>query len=135
MAQNSPGVEEHFPRSPSMSSILRRGWLLVSALIVLPGCVDGVSWLPDSSGFVFTTDRGQLVLHDVSTKTTRVLVEDTKSNTYWPAVSPDGAKFAVARLHFDGKRKSHLQVVVYDRKGKVVHESPLIDWGSSDQET
>jgi len=115
-----------------MSSIRRRGWILLSLLIVIPGCVNGVSWLPDSSGFVFTTDSGKLVVYDVKTKATRVLVEDTKSSTYWPAVSPDGGRIAVARLRFDDL-KSHLQVVVYDLKGKVVHESKSIAWGRSDQ--
>jgi Tol biopolymer transport system component len=102
---------------------------LVATLLIVPGCVNGVSWLPDSSDFVFTTDRGRLVLYDVKTKAVRVLVEDTKSSTYWPAVSPDGARIAVARLRFD-ELKSHLQVVVYDLKGKVVHESKSIAWGT-----
>jgi hypothetical protein len=117
----------------SQPHMINRRLLWLSLLIVIPGCVNGVGWLPDSSGFVFTTDRGQLVLYDIATTTARVLVEDTKSNTYWPAVSPDGAKIAVARLRFDDRRQSHLQVVVYDRKGKVLNESKSLSWGSSDQ--
>jgi hypothetical protein len=135
LAENRARIisDNYCPRSPPLPSLIRRGWLLLSLLIVIPGCVNGVGWLPDSSGFVFTTDGGPLVLYDVKTKAARVVVADTRSNTYWPAVSPDGARIAIARLRFDDQHKSHLQVVVYDLKGKAVHESKSIPWGRSDQ--
>lgn len=107
--------------------------LMAPLLGIAVGCVNGVGWLPDSSGFIFTTQHGHLVHYDVATKATRVLVEDTKSNTYWPAVSPDGKTVAVARLSFEKERNARLQVVVYDRQGKVVHESKRLAFGVSDQ--
>jgi hypothetical protein len=108
-----------------------RRFVVAAATLSLCGCINGVGWLPDSKGFVFTTDSGALVLFDLDKRAPRVLVADTKSNTYWPAVSPDGKQVAVARLDIDAAKKGHLQVLVYDLAGKLVHESPRFAWGQA----
>jgi hypothetical protein len=99
-------------------------------LLILCGCINGVGWLPDSSGFVFTTASGKLIHYDLKKRAAKVLVEDTKSNTFWPAVSPDGKQIAVARLEIGGNKKAELQVVVYDFAGKEAHQSPRLPWGT-----
>jgi hypothetical protein len=112
-----------------LEAIMLRSSIVAAACLTLCGCINGVGWLPDSKAFVFTTDSRALVLFDVEKRATRILVADTKSNTFWPAVSPDGKQVAVARLEIDESRKGHLQVVVYDLAGKVAHESPRFAWG------
>ncbi len=71
----------------------------VCLICLLPGCVPGVGWLPDSSGFVYTTPQGELVAYDLATKQGRPLLKDpAAATTCWPAVSK-GGKVALARLH------------------------------------
>jgi hypothetical protein len=108
-----------------------RGWLLFAtaqSLLLLTGCVPGVAWLPDSSGFVYTAgkDYQQLVHFDVAKKQRRILVEDTKAPTFWPAVSPDGQQIAVAQLA--GAEAKNLQIVRYDRAAKELHRSKAFAW-------
>src|SRR5688572_1790358 len=63
------------------------------------GCVLGVGWLPDSTGFVFTTPKGQLVAYDIATKKQRVVLQDPAAiTTCWAAISPSGKKIALAHL-------------------------------------
>lgn len=112
-----------------------RGGLWVFPLtlaFLLSGCVNGVSWLPDSSGFFFTTSKGQIVLFDVKTRKRTVVAADTKSNTYWPALDPEGKHIAVARLTFEDKKVGKLEVVLYDRDGRETHRSPSFSWGMLD---
>jgi hypothetical protein len=71
---------------------------IVGLAVLASGCVNGVGWLPNASGFVYPTNKCQLVLFDLKTKAAKVLVADTGTNTYWPAVSPNGKRIAVAGL-------------------------------------
>ena len=96
--------------------------------LVMEGCIDGVGWLPDSSGFVFTAEDGRLVHFDVKSRKERVLVADTDSNTFWPAVSPDGKRIAVARLNYPGQQGA-LQILNYDLSGKEILRSKKFPWG------
>ena len=106
--------------------------LIFSALAGATGCnFDGVVWLPDSSGFVYTTP-GQLVRYDVSTGKSRVLTTEDMS-TILPAVSPDGKRIAIARLPSTREKWSNssrgiLQVIVYDLEGKELQRSPELTW-------
>ncbi|HEV3257374.1 MAG TPA: hypothetical protein VG013_10875 [Gemmataceae bacterium] len=95
------------------------------------GCVPGVGWLPDSSGFVYTAGKNntQLALYDLVKGEPHVLVEDTGAGTYWPAVSPDGQRLAVAKLTMTkGRKQTTLQVVLYSRAGKELKRSKVFDW-------
>src|SRR5262249_28274483 len=74
-------------------------------------------------------DFNQLVVYDFQKGQKQVLVADTGAVTVWPAVSPDGQRIAVAKwVPTPGLKLTHLQVIVYDRKGKQVHRSKLLDW-------
>jgi hypothetical protein len=106
---------------------------LVMPLLLLAtstGCVPNpVTWLPDSSGFVYVGGKsGHDLLHyDIARQTQRVLLPETK--TCWPAVSPDGKRVAVADLSAEGYKPSTLQVIVYTLKGKEIQRSKVFDWG------
>jgi hypothetical protein len=103
---------------------------LLSCMIFLSGCFPGVAWLPDSSGFIYTSGKEyqRLALYDVTKKKQTVLVEDTKAQTIWPAVSPDGKQIALVRLSEDKDKDIALQIVVYDRAGKEVKHSKVFPW-------
>jgi hypothetical protein len=107
--------------------------LLVPLLALLTGCVPGVGWLPDSSGFVYTGGKGgkQLLLFDVKKKATRVLADGV--GPAWPAVSPDGKRVAVACRHKDGEGLI-VTVSVFDLTGKRLHRSKGLAWGASDRD-
>jgi hypothetical protein len=106
-------------------------WLLLTAPLVV-GCVPRVVWLPDSSGLVFTENKGKrLVRYDLKQKKKLVLVEDTGTRTVGPDVSPDGAQVAVARWKRKLDKAGKLQVVVYSIKGKEEWRSPDFDWEDS----
>lgn len=107
-------------------------WLaLLGGVLLLPGCINGVSWLPDSSGFVYTTSKGELILFDLKSKSKKTLVANTKSNTYWPAVSRDGKRIACASLKHERGKQGKLQIVLFDLTGKEVHRSPTFAWGAA----
>src|SRR4051794_40833832 len=97
-----------------------RHWLifLIPWLACCAGCIPGVGWLPDSSGFVYTggNEKKQLLLFDVKKKTRTVLVNDVGGPT-WPAVSPDGKHIAVMQFDRDELQKGNalfLRALVFD---------------------
>jgi hypothetical protein len=113
----------------------RRGHLIAAALLSLAGTgcgspLPGIAWLPDSSGFIYTGGKNyeRLIHRDLTASTSSVLVKDTKSNTVWPAVSPDGRRVAVARVLRESAQTGTLQVVIYDRQGKEVQHSQVFAW-------
>src|SRR5262245_299998 len=105
-----------------------RSLILLSA-ITLAGCLPGGTWLPDSSGFVFTAGHNyeQLVFFDSRTGKTSVLVKDIGAPTFWPAGSPDGKQIAVARKRVKGETAT-LQLVFYDRSGKELEATEQFRW-------
>jgi hypothetical protein len=99
--------------------------LLAGLLFCLVGCIPGVGWLPDSSGFVYTTPGGELRAYDLATKKHRlVVVDNAAKTTAWPAVSPDGKQVALADLTSDAREeKAYLQIAVCDLAGRAEFRS------------
>ncbi len=119
------------PRPPSPPCWLRSSVLLFLGALASTGCIPGVAWLPDSSGFVYTSGEHftRLALYDVTKKQDKVLVEDTGAGTLRPAVSPDGQRIAVARMIATrGQKRTQLQVVFYSLAGKELSRSTVFDW-------
>jgi hypothetical protein len=126
---------------PTMNRMsARRSALAVAALLTLvglPGCLPrGVVWLPDSSGIVFTDmEHARLVCYDLTRKARKILVDDTKSKTTWPAISADGKRLAVARVVDSTEMGSKVEttrteVIIYDIRGQELKRSrPLITTG------
>ena len=108
-----------------MRASLRRLLRLLPVLLPLlaAGCLPNATWLPDSSGFVYTGGKNKdaLYLYDLDKKEPRVLVEKG-AGPAWPAVSPDGKRIAVALRHDDGTDVT-LEVIVFDRDGKELQRS------------
>jgi hypothetical protein len=105
--------------------------LLLLVALASAGCIPGVGWLPDSSGFIYTAGekRTRLVHYDLAQGKGNVLVEDTGAGTLWPAVSPDGKRIAVAKLALpEGQKRTTLQVILYSRAGKEPVRSEVFDW-------
>ena len=97
----------------------------LTALVVIAagcssGCLPTATWLPDSSGFVYTegAPAKRLVRYDLAKGRPRVLVEDTEGDAHLPAVSPDGKRVAVAQ----GK-EGRLRVILFDLDGKELQRS------------
>jgi dipeptidyl aminopeptidase/acylaminoacyl peptidase len=91
--------------------------------VLAAGCLPNATWLPDSSGFVYTGGKNKdaLFLYDLGKKAARTLVEKG-AGPAWPAVSPDGKRIAVALRHDDGTDVT-LEVIVFDRDGKELQRS------------
>ncbi len=103
------------------NTLLRVGLFLI--VLTNTGCIPGITWLPDSSGFVYTTENRSLVHFDVAKGKERTIVDDTETETAWPAVSPDGKQVAVARLVHENGKPDFLQIIIYDMNGKVTRRS------------
>jgi hypothetical protein len=100
----------------------------IGLLLVVSGCVPGVAWRPDSSGFVYTDREGKRLLDfDLKTKKSSVLVADTGTATAWPAMSPDGKQLAVARAEERKGLPRRVQVARYSSEGKLVGRSPWFE--------
>jgi hypothetical protein len=112
----------------SASLARRLPLLLLPLLLFSTGCLPGIDWLPDSSGFVYSGGRGkkQLMLFDVKTKKSKALSADAVGNT-WPSVSPDGKKVAAAVRSQRGGT-AYVTVRVFGRDGKLLHRSKDIEW-------
>jgi hypothetical protein len=112
---------------------LRRGAFAALACVTLlgSGCLPGVVWLPDSSGFIYVARDGKkltrLVHFDVATKKARTLAEKI-DETAQPALSPDGKRIAVAKYTREKDKPRTLQVVLLDAQGKEVSRSKEFEW-------
>jgi hypothetical protein len=105
--------------------------VLLGVALSSSGCVPGVGWLPDSTGFIYTSgaDYTQLCHFDLQKNERHVLVGDTGAPTGWPAVRSDGQLIAVAKFTAEPMQKqARIQITVYDRQGKEVHRSKVLDW-------
>jgi len=103
---------------------------IASVIIGVAGCFPkGVVWLPDSTEVIFTENEGaRLVRYDLVKKARKVIVEDTKTKTSWPAISADGKKIAVARIETFREKGSateteRTQVIIYDLLGRELQRS------------
>jgi hypothetical protein len=103
-------------------------WATITLLLIgVTGCIPGISWLPDSSGFIYEAgNKGQNLVHfDIAKKTQRTIVCDAKLQTAWPAVSPDGKSLAAARLTLDQDKGDSVQLLIYDLNGKSKKQSKV----------
>jgi hypothetical protein len=119
------------PCANSLRCRLLAAGVLLLGVLSSAGCVPGVAWLPDSSGFYYTsgTEHTRLNLYDAASNKSKVVVKDTGAGTLWPAVSPDGEQIAVAKLiHTVGSKQTKLQVVLFSRAGKELSRSKEVDW-------
>jgi hypothetical protein len=110
-------------------TLLRAGFFLI--LLANTGCIPGITWLPDSSGFIYTTYSRNLIHFDVAKGKERTIVDDTETGTFWPGVSPDGKQVAVARLTHEKGKPDILQVIIYDMNGKVVQRSSAFTYSEA----
>ena len=107
--------------------------LLVAPLLLVAGCVP-VMWLPDSSGFVYVSKDSSVVLYEVAGGKKKVILEKVPGETMWPALSPDGKKFAIAVSTKKEQPKKHFEVhvQVFNLQGKEMHRSPSFAWSDAD---
>src|SRR5258708_3945045 len=83
-----------------------------------------ISWLPDSSGFVFTEDDGRSLIHfDIKNQTRKTIVKDSDTRTLKPAVSPDSKQIALVRIVAEKDKPARLQVLLYGFDGKRIRRS------------
>jgi dipeptidyl aminopeptidase/acylaminoacyl peptidase len=110
----------------SASPSARLRLLALLPALLLTGCVPGVGWMPDSSGFVYTAGAkgDQLRFFDLKSGQARVLGAE-EAGPAWPRVSPDGKRIAVVR---SGDSNGALLVSVFDREGKELHRSEALVW-------
>jgi hypothetical protein len=115
-----------------------RAWfprLLPAILLLAAGCLPNATWLPDSSGFVYTggQHKDALYLYDLEKKKPHVLVEKG-AGPAWPAVNADGKRIAVVlrtwrlALASEPSNPVNLEIVVFGRDGKELHHSPKLEW-------
>jgi hypothetical protein len=106
-------------------AIVVNGWFLFGCVHEWPG----ITWLPDSSGLVFVADlemkenqtgseAATLHLFDLASGTDRVLLADTGTATFRPAVSPDGQSIALAKVDAYPHKPATLTIILLDRQGK-----------------
>jgi hypothetical protein len=119
---------------------MRRSYLLRKSFVALcfvtvAGCYDtgwdeGITWLADSSGFVYTSPAVNMRLYhfDVATRKHRMLADHTDAWTKWPAVSPDGKQVAVARIEYLKGKPGTLQMIRYNLDGKELSRSNELSW-------
>ncbi len=109
-------------------------WAGIIALLAVMagGCLPlEVSWLPDSSGFIYpeVADRRftkiTLKHYDLGTRKEQVIVQD--AGTAFPGVSHDGQMFAEARVIGPGNQPPFvLELVIRDLAGKVLEKLPPV---------
>src|SRR5260370_24371269 len=107
----SDGTNLPHPGTPPMRI---RVTFAVLVLLLATGCLpDAVVWVPDGKSLVWTEDRGtRVVLYALAKKERHGVEDNTNSQTTWPAVSPDGTLFAVARAVRAGVEPSTMEIVL-----------------------
>jgi hypothetical protein len=114
--------------------------MVACLLLATTGCVeDGVTWLPDSSGFIFTNKDGTQVVHfDVKRRAQRIVTPFT-GKTKWPGLSADGKRLAVAdciRTSTKGSSKYSLTITIYSLEGEQLkHSKPFTFTSEGTSET
>ncbi len=110
--------------------------VLAFGSICLGGCLpDRLVWLPDSSGFLYTsgTDRTKIVRYDVGQRSSRVIANLPSQRTITPGLSPDGKQIALVRIERSKDRQT-AQVLLMSQSGETIHESKVFQFGDSRKE-
>ena len=105
--------------------------LLSLTLLGVTGCgmPNGVVWLPDSSGIIYSDKEGsRLVQFDLAKQASRVVVGDTNTHTTWPGLRADGKRVAVAKVEEfktkdSNRSKFCTQVFIYELDGTLAKQS------------
>ena len=118
---------------------MKRVFLIVIALTpaLVAGCLPNATWLPDSSGFVYTggPHKDTLYLYDLEKKEPRrpggkgrrpgVAGPSRRRQTYRRGATPLSTAAFFPCL---GRGSVTLKVIVFDRDGKESHRSPKLEW-------
>ncbi|QEG43315.1 WD40 repeat domain-containing protein [Roseimaritima ulvae] len=106
-------------------------WLTATPLVMMAAaalllCCCTAAWLPDSSGFLTISQRGQVVLFDLASgKETEIVAGATTPLVGSVAVSPDSQRIAVVQVVMGQGRASAL-LSLYSTSGELLHRSEKI---------
>jgi hypothetical protein len=88
----------------------------------------GLAWKPDSSGFIYTDkDATRLMEFDLKTKKSTIVAITPSTRTTYPAMRPDGKRYALARCENRKGLLSRLQVILYTPEGNEDRKSSWFD--------
>ena len=82
--------------------------ILLLVVSLLPGCTYPrfVVWDPDSKGFLYLSDKGEIASYDVGTRKSKLFHVEEKWTVaeLKPAISPDGEQVTIFRVVADDKQ-------------------------------
>ena len=113
--------------SPVLARAFRPGCLSGLFVAFCSGCYPGIAWLPDSSGFVYTScqdDRYALEHYDLATGENRILVERRPAGSLWLAIRPE-CKVQTSRMGSNQFRTDIPNYLEFYRQGRLDLDSMI----------